>query len=76
MHLTDEREATLWSSPDSTMTWLQLWAAREFDFAVANDTAMVMDDYGMPLGRRKFEMLSPQLYSLVNYNEAQFVQCG
>lgn len=66
-------DAPLWFSPHITMTWLQLWTAREFGFAVANDMVMVMDDYGMLLGRKKFEMLGPQLYSLVNYSEAQIV---
>ena len=66
-------DTPLWSSPDSTTTWLQLWAEREFGSAVANDTAKVMSNYSMLTGRRKFEMLSPQLYSLANYDEASNV---
>ena len=63
-------DISLWSSPDSTAEWIQMWAAREFGSEVASDTAAVMSNYSMLTGRRKFEMLSPQLYSLVNYNEA------
>ena len=63
-------DAPLWSSPNSTLNWLQMWAEREFGASAANATAMVMSNYSMLTGRRKFEMLSPQLYSLTNYNEA------
>ncbi|KAI9708605.1 MAG: hypothetical protein M1820_003823 [Bogoriella megaspora] len=66
-------DAPSYSEPDSTLKWLQLFAAREFGASVANDTAAVMSNYSLLTGRRKFEMLSPQLYSLQNYDEASTV---
>lgn len=62
-----------YSSPDSTMNWLEMWATREFGPAVANATANVMNTYSMLTARRKFEQITPQTYSLVNYNEANTV---
>lgn len=66
-------DTPLWSSPDSTAKWLKLWATREFGAAVAEDTADVMNRYGMYAARRKYELLTPQTYSLINYNEADNV---
>ena len=60
-------------APDSTATWLQKWATREFGPAVAQDTANVMNLYGMYANRRKYELLDPTIYSVVNYNEAETV---
>lgn len=58
------------SSPDSTMQWLNLWAAREFGKDVASATAGVMNTYGMLAARRKYELLDPTIYSSLNYNES------
>ena len=60
-------------SPDSTLTWLQMWAEREFGVEVAQDTAKVMNTYGMLAGRRKFELVAPSTYSVINYNEAETI---
>ncbi|KAF9883989.1 hypothetical protein FE257_002430 [Aspergillus nanangensis] len=60
------------SSPDSTLDWLKLWAAREFGVS-ANAVADIMNRYGMYAARRKYELLSPQTFSLINYNEADKV---
>ncbi|KAG2412534.1 hypothetical protein HFD88_010091 [Aspergillus terreus] len=62
-----------WSSPDSTAEWLTLWAAREFGSAVAKKTGDIMNRYGMYAARRKYELLSPQTFSLINYHEADNV---
>lgn len=62
-----------WSSPDSTSDWLVQWATREFGHAVAKETADIMNRYGMYAARRKYELLSPQTFNLINYNEADNV---
>ncbi|KAH8425022.1 glycoside hydrolase family 115 protein [Aspergillus melleus] len=62
-----------WSSPDSTSEWLTLWAAREFGSPIAKKTGDIMNRYGMYAARRKYELLSPQTFSLINYNEADNV---
>ena len=66
-------DMTKMSAPDSTLTWLSSWAAREFGSDVAQDVASVMSTYGMLAGRRKFEMVTPEIYSNLNYNESAVV---
>ena len=61
------------TSPDSTETWLKLWAAREFGPEVADAAAAVMNKYGMLAARRKYELLDPTIYSSINYNESAVV---
>ncbi len=51
----------------------RLWAAREFGSTYANEIADIISKYTKFNGRRKPESLSPQTYSLVNYNEAENV---
>ncbi|KAK4542853.1 hypothetical protein LTR36_006042 [Oleoguttula mirabilis] len=58
---------------DSVPRWLEMWAAREFGSAVATQTAEVMNNYSIAAGRRKFELVDPTTYSLINYNEADRV---
>ena len=60
-------------SPDSTLSWLQMWAEREFGSEIAQDTAKFMNTYGMLVGTRKFELVTPATYSVINYNEAETV---
>jgi hypothetical protein len=62
-------------TPDSTDTWLNAWATREFGETVARHTAEIMATYGTLIIRRKYELLdnSPFLYSTVNYDEAETV---
>lgn len=59
----------LWDK-DSTPQWLELWAAREFGQAVAVETAALMNNYSLAAGRRKFELVDPTVYSLIDYSEA------
>lgn len=61
------------TAPDSTETWLELWAAREFGPAVASSAATVMSKYGQLAARRKYELLDPTIYSSINYNESAIV---
>lgn len=62
-----------WSSPKSSTQWLQAWASRDFGSAVAQEVASIMNTYGMLAGRRKYELVDPSTYSLINYNEADTV---
>jgi len=61
------------SAPDSTLAWLNMWATREFGAEVANATANVRNTYSMLAARRKYEIIDPSVYSLINYNEAENV---
>ncbi|KAK5130552.1 hypothetical protein LTR08_001932 [Meristemomyces frigidus] len=65
-------DISIWDH-DSVPTWLEMWAAREFGSAVAAQTAAVMGNYSIAAGRRKYELVDPTTYSLVDYNEADRV---
>jgi hypothetical protein len=58
---------------DSTPKWLRFWATREFGPKLANEISSVVDRYGMYAARRKYELLNPTIYSVINYNEADAV---
>jgi hypothetical protein len=58
---------------DSTPEWLTLWASREFGSEVAAQTGALMNTYSLLAGRRKFELVDPTTYSLINYDEANKV---
>ncbi|KAF7176425.1 hypothetical protein CNMCM7691_002554 [Aspergillus felis] len=64
----------LWSSPDSTLAWLNQWATREFGKEVSSKVADIMDRYGMYAARRKYELIDSSTFSVINYNEADRVQ--
>ncbi|MGO9584866.1 MAG: glycosyl hydrolase 115 family protein [Limisphaerales bacterium] len=51
----------------------RLWAEREFGPASAKDIADIITKYTRYNGRRKPELLEPNTYSLVNYQEAENV---
>lgn len=55
---------------NSPPSYLEAWASREFGSAVAQDTAQLMHNYSHAAGRRKYELVDPSTYSLINYNEA------
>ena len=57
----------------STEEWAKAWAAREFGPEYAEETADVMMKFGMYGSRRKFELVEPQTYSVINYNEVEAV---
>jgi hypothetical protein len=61
-----------WTS-DDTDAFTRRWAEREFGPAYANDIADIMAKYTKYNGRRKPELLAPDTYSLVNYQEAENV---
>ncbi|WP_339617012.1 glycosyl hydrolase 115 family protein [uncultured Gilvimarinus sp.] len=51
----------------------QLWAEREFGAEHAADIAQLVTGYSHHNGRRKPELMSPDTYSQLNYNEADRV---
>jgi hypothetical protein len=65
-------DATMWG-PDSAVNWTTAWATREFGSKVAANVSDVVMRFGMYANRRKFEMIEPETYSVINYNEGQAV---
>lgn len=62
-------DINLWNQ-NSIPSYLESWTSREFGSVVAHETAMLMNNYSLAAGRRKFELVDPKTYSLINYNEA------
>jgi hypothetical protein len=58
---------------DNIDVFTRLWAEREFGPAYANDIADIIAKCTKYNGRRKPELLAPDTYSLVNYQEAENV---
>ena len=65
-------DADMWGV-DKVGDWAKTWATREFGPSPAADMADVMMKYGMYAARRKFELIEPHVYSVINYNEAEAV---
>ncbi|KAF2469103.1 uncharacterized protein BDR25DRAFT_343900 [Lindgomyces ingoldianus] len=59
----------LWDEK-SAPKWLEMWASRTFDSKVAKDVAAVMDKYSYLAAMRKFELIEPNSFSVLNYEEA------
>lgn len=57
----------------SVPRWLELWATREFGTHEAAQIASLTDRYGVLAARRKYEVLSPSVYSVINYDEANAI---
>jgi len=62
---------TRWSS--NQLDWLQNWATRDFGPDQAQDIASVAAEYSRISGRRKFELITPETWSLLNHREADRV---
>src|SRR5262249_49327202 len=58
---------------NSISTYLRLWATREFRSDHAAEIADLIAKYTKYNGRRKPELLAPDTFSLVNYDEADRV---
>ncbi|GAB1317752.1 Gylcosyl hydrolase 115 C-terminal domain-containing protein [Madurella fahalii] len=58
---------------DSTADWARAYATREFGPTHAAHIAEIMMKYGMYAARRKYELIEPHVYSVINYNEADAV---
>jgi hypothetical protein len=61
------------ASSSSTTDWLKQWAAREFNQRIADRTADILNQYGILVARRKYELLSqlPFAFSTTYYDEAE-----
>jgi hypothetical protein len=53
--------------------WTKAWASREFGPSQAAAITDIMTRYGMYAARRKFELVEPYVYSVVNYNEGDAI---
>ena len=65
-------DISIWNK-DSVPSWLEMWAAREFGSLVASQTAVLMNNYTLAAGRRKYELIDPSTFSLIDYDEADHV---
>ncbi|KAK3716486.1 hypothetical protein LTR37_006382 [Vermiconidia calcicola] len=63
-------DISLWHK-NSVPRWLHMWAAREFGLDVAAQTAELMNNYSIAAGRRKYELIDPSTFSIIDYNEAE-----
>lgn len=59
--------------PNSTQAWTQAWATSNYGAALAPQISQLMMQYSLLAGRRKYELLDYNFFSLVNYNEFQTV---
>nr|CEG02827.1 unnamed protein product [Fusarium pseudograminearum CS3487] len=57
----------------STTKWIEAWVEREFGSEHVEAITSIMTRYGMYAARRKFELLEPWVYSVINYNEAEAI---
>ncbi|KAI1191810.1 hypothetical protein F5B17DRAFT_381113 [Nemania serpens] len=65
-------DAKQWGVSDVS-DWLTAWATREFGSKQAANIASIMTRFGMYAARRKFELVEPYVYSVVNYNEGDAI---
>ena len=65
-------DANRWTN-DNLAEFTRLWTEREFGPEYAGDIADILAKYTKYNGRRKPELLAPDTYSLVNYQEAETV---
>eukprot|EP01113_Clastostelium_recurvatum_P038708 TRINITY_DN5819_c0_g1_i5.p1 TRINITY_DN5819_c0_g1~~TRINITY_DN5819_c0_g1_i5.p1 ORF type:complete len:1027 (+),score=219.39 TRINITY_DN5819_c0_g1_i5:249-3329(+) len=66
-------DITLWDDAKSVSRWLTLWVAQQFGQEYAQSTADLLTQYSMLVGRRRFELIDQNTYSIINYNEADYV---
>ncbi|KAL1652346.1 hypothetical protein SLS58_000473 [Diplodia intermedia] len=62
-------DISLWDV-NSISTWTQQFAAREFGASASQRTGDVLQKYGTLVAKRKYELVDPSTYSLINYEEA------
>ncbi|KAK5947409.1 hypothetical protein PMZ80_001559 [Knufia obscura] len=66
-------DAITLSQPNSGAIWLYQWASRSFGPELAPQISQIMANYSVLAGRRKYELLDSNTYSLINYDEANTV---
>ena len=71
--LTMARNPELWGK-DKLQAYTEAWATREFGTEHARDIAQIITEYTKYNARRKPELLSPDTYSQVNFEEADRVE--
>ncbi|HEY7773397.1 MAG TPA: glycosyl hydrolase 115 family protein [Marinagarivorans sp.] len=59
---------------EKALDFVRLWAARDFGDAYAEEIATLINGYTGHNGRRKPELMSPDTYSLLNYDEAERIE--
>ncbi len=64
---------TLYSSPNSTSTWLSQFSAMQFGSALSTQISSLIDTYSHLAALRKYELLDSSIFSIINYNEADLV---
>ncbi|KAI5814884.1 hypothetical protein BZA77DRAFT_266692 [Pyronema omphalodes] len=62
-----------WGGIDKVIEYEKVWAAREFGEDVAKEVADIVEIYGFYAARRRYELVDPKTYSIINYNEAEIV---
>lgn len=58
---------------DMIPEYLRLYAEREFGPEHADDTAALLMEFNYLIGMRRFEMVQPDTYSVLNYHEAETI---
>jgi hypothetical protein len=56
---------------DMIPAYLRLYAEREFGIEHADDVAALLMEFNYLIGMRRFEMVQPDTYSVLNYHEAE-----
>ncbi|KAF2198850.1 hypothetical protein GQ43DRAFT_474173 [Delitschia confertaspora ATCC 74209] len=59
-----------WKDVNSVPRWTEQWAARQFEPKLAKDIGSLIDSYGRLAGIRKFELIEPNSFSVLSYEEA------
>jgi hypothetical protein len=55
---------------ESVPRWLENWASKTFEPEHAKEISDIVDRYGFLANMRKFELVEPRHYSVLNYEEA------
>ncbi|PNH68117.1 hypothetical protein VD0002_g1836 [Verticillium dahliae] len=58
---------------DGTTDWVRAWVERDFGGTHTDAITDILTRYGMYAARRKYELVEPQIYSVINYHEAEAV---
>jgi len=59
-----------WKDVDSVPKWLEGWSARQWESSLSEEIGNLIDDYGRLSGIRKYELIEPNSFSILSYEEA------
>ncbi|KAE9986295.1 hypothetical protein EG328_006026 [Venturia inaequalis] len=62
-------DISLYSKPESTDWWLGQWTSREFGAEYAKNISAALVRYMSLAGKRKYELVVANTYSIINYDE-------